>query len=304
MPKNVLITGASGLIGTRLTELLQQKGYQVSHLSRNQRQGTIPTFVWDVENMNIDSNAFHGIDAIVHLAGAGIADKPWTKKRKTEILESRTKSANLLFQSLKNQSHSVECFISASAIGYYGDGGADKTFKEGDPATDDFLGTVVQSWEQAADKFANLNIRVAKLRIGILLSAKGGALAEIARPIKWGVGSPLGSGKQFMSWIHIDDACHMFIKALEEKSMHGAYNAVAPTPATNEEVTRRIAKVLGKPLWLPNVPGFVLKFILGEMATLVLGGSKVSSEKIQQAGFQFSFTDLEKALVDLLKRPS
>ncbi|HEY5691724.1 MAG TPA: TIGR01777 family oxidoreductase [Cyclobacteriaceae bacterium] len=300
MPKNILITGASGLLGTRLTELLLQKVYQVSHLSRSKSEGPIPTFTWNVAEQEIESEALDQKDAIIHLAGAGIADKRWTVKRKKEILDSRVKSTELLFEALKREKHQVKTFVSASAIGIYGFAGSEIVFDEDSEPADDFLAAVVKEWETAVDKIESLGIRVVKIRIGILLSEQGGALKEMMQPIKWGVGSPLGSGKQFLSWIHIDDVCQMFMKAIEDELMHGGYNAVGPNPATNKELTIALAKVLKKPLLLPNVPSFILKIVLGEMADLVLKGSKVSSDKIQKAGHKFLFPKLEEALRDLL----
>lgn len=300
MAKNILITGASGLIGHRLTELLMQKGYQVSHLSRTKSEGPIPTYVWDVKKMTMDPQALQNKDAIIHLAGAGIADKPWTQARKKELLESRTESTRLLAETLKNENHSVTSFISASAIGYYGFGGSDEEFTEEGEAGSDFLATVVKQWESAVDKVIPLGLRVVKLRIGIVFSEKGGALAEMVKPIKWGFGAPLGSGNQFMSWIHLDDLCRMFIHALEQPQMQGVYNATGTEPITNKELTRISARLLKKPLWLPNVPAFVLKIMLGEMADLVLKGSKVSSAKIRNTGFELAYSNLELALKELL----
>ncbi|MEP2670916.1 MAG: TIGR01777 family oxidoreductase [Cyclobacteriaceae bacterium] len=302
MHKNVLITGASGLVGTRLTAMLMQKDYQISHLSRSSSKGPIPTFQWDVNAGTIENGALDEVDTIVHLAGAGIADKRWSASRKKEILESRTKSSELLFQNLKQNNHKVKTFVSASAIGIYGEGAPEQTFTEEDQPADDFLADVVKQWEDSVSKIESLGIRVNKIRIGILLSEKGGALAEMVKPIKWGVGSPLGSGKQLISWIHIDDVCRIFMKAIEDESMAGAYNAVSPNAVTNKEMTEAIAKVLDKPLWAPHVPGFVLRLILGEMSDLVLKGSKVSSEKIQSSNFDFQFLDLKEALEDLLKK--
>lgn len=302
MHKNVLITGASGLVGTRLTAMLVQKDYQISHLSRSSSKGPIPTFQWDVNAGTIEKGALDEVDTIVHLAGAGIADKRWSASRKKEILESRTKSSELLFQNLKQNNHKVKTFVSASAIGIYGEGAPEQTFTEEDQPADDFLADVVKQWEDSVSKIESLGIRVIKIRIGILLSEKGGALAEMVKPIKWGVGSPLGSGKQLISWIHIDDVCGIFMKAIEDESMAGAYNAVSPNAVTNKEMTEAIAKVLDKPLWAPHVPGFVLRLILGEMSDLVLKGSKVSSEKIQSSNFDFQFLDLKEALEDLLKK--
>jgi len=300
MHKNVLITGGSGLLGTRLTTLLMQKGYQISHLTRSSGHGTIPTYEWSVNDGKIDSRSIIGVDTVVHLAGAGIADKRWTATRKMEILESRTKSSELLYQTLKQNAHHVKTFVSASAIGIYGEGGLERIFTEKDKPADDFLADVVKQWEESVDKIATLGIRVVKIRIGILLSERGGALAEMVKPIKWCVGSPLGSGKQILSWVHIDDVCRMFIKAIEDVAMDGVYNAVAPHPVSNKELTVAIAKALDKPLWAPNVPGFVLKLMLGEMSELVLKGSHVSSKKIRDLGFEFEYTHLDNALRDLL----
>jgi hypothetical protein len=301
MGKNILITGASGLVGSRLTERLLQKGYHVVHLGRAKKQGKTPSFRWDIVNGEIDADAFTGIDAIVHLAGAGVADKRWTEARKKEILESRTKSTALLFEKLKSGNHQVKTFVSASAMGYYGFvGDSKKEFFEDDAAGTDFLAQVTKQWEEEVDKISSLGIRTCKMRIGIVLSGKGGALKQMAAPIKYGVGAPLGTGKQILPWIHIDDLCSMFIKAIEDDKLQGAYNATGASYCTNAELTKVIAKVLHKPLWLPNVPGFVLKIMLGEMAEMVLSGSKVSSKSIQQAGFEFKFTDLEKAVADLL----
>lgn len=244
----------------------------------------------------------NGIDTIIHLAGAGVADKRWIPERKKEILESRTESSLLLYETLKNEDHHVKAVISASAIGIYGFGLDDNVImrEETKPGTD-YLSDVVVQWEHAVDQIGSLGIRVAKIRIGIVLSEKGGALQEMSQPIKLWVGSPLGTGRQLLSWIHINDLCEMFVKGVEDNSMSGAYNAVSIHPATNREMTNLIAKVLHKPLWAPAVPAFVLRLVVGEMADIVLNGSNVSPEKIQSSGFQFQFTDLEAALRDLFK---
>lgn len=300
IPKRVLITGASGMIGAELTSRLLQMGYEVVHLGREKRQGKVKSFVWNVDEDFMEEGALDGVHAIIHLAGAGIADKPWTAKRKQEIFESRTKSTSLLFNQLKNSKHQVGSFIAASAIGYYGAGGSDEVFSEESNPGSGYMAEVVKAWESEVDKIQELTIRTVKIRVGIVLSGRGGALKEIAKPIRWGVGAPLGTGDQFMSWIHIDDLCRMFIYVLEQSHLTGAYNGVGPVWATNKELTMAAAKVLKRPLWLPPIPGLVLKIMLGEMADLVLLGSKVSSEKIQKAGFVFKFPDLKTALEDLL----
>jgi len=301
MIQKILVTGASGLVGSRLTEMLLEKGHLVSHLGRHKKNGSIPSFVWDVENKSIDLQAFEGVDTIIHLAGAGIADQRWTEQRKKEILESRTHSTKLLFDTLKNHSHTVKTFVGASAIGYYGFGFDQEVFTEESKAGSGFLADVTREWEEQTDTIATLGLRLVKLRIGIVLSEKGGALAEMAKPIRFGVGAPLGSGKQFLSWIHIDDLCAMFIKAAEDQSLQGAYNGVGTNWVTNAKLTKAIAQILNRPLWLPNIPTFVMNLILGEMAGMVLNGSKVSSAKIQKAGFQFKFLKLNEALKSLLK---
>lgn len=295
----ILITGASGLVGSRLTEMLLNAGYQVAHLGRTARQGKVPRYVWDIEQGLIDEQAFENVLGIVHLAGAGVADKPWTPKRKLEILESRTKSTALLAHYLEKKSE-IKTVVSASAIGYYGFGLSQEELTEASNAGTDFLASVVKAWEQEVDKIQNK--RVVKLRIGIVLSEKGGALKELLQPIRWNVGAPLGNGQQFMSWIHIDDLCRMFIQALENEAMRGVYNATGPHAITNRELTSAIAKKLHKPLWLPAVPAFVLRMLLGEMAGMILNGSVVSSAKIQKAGFSFQYPTVESALDNLLKK--
>jgi len=300
MPKQILITGASGLVGSRLTQLLIEQGHRVSHLSRSKKKGSIPTFVWNVKEKYIDPQAFNNVDTIIHLAGAGVADKRWNGKTKKEIKESRTHSTQLLCEKLKDHQHEVKTFVCASAIGYYGFTLSNELFTEESKPGDDFLAQVVKAWEVEADQISSIGIRVAKIRTGIVLSKNDGALKQIALPVKLFVGSPLASGRQYMSWIHIDDLCGIFIKAVNDDKMNGAYNGVAPHSVTNKEMTGEIAKVLKRPLWAPNVPAFVLKLVVGEMADIVINGSNVSSAKIESAGYQFQFPSLDKAFNEIL----
>ncbi|MBI1770244.1 MAG: TIGR01777 family protein [Bacteroidetes bacterium] len=297
MAKIILITGATGLIGSRLSEMLS-KNHSIVQLGRSKREGKISSFVWDISKSEIDLNAFDEVDTIVHLSGASVGDKRWTVSWKKEILDSRVQSTKLLFDTLTENKHSVKTFVSASAIGYYGFE-CDSIFEEQGDSGKDFLAQVTKRWEDEVDKVSSLGIRVVKIRIGIVLSAKGGALKKMVLPIKCGIGSPLGSGQQYLSWIHIDDLCGIFVKAIEDEKMDGAYNAVTDW-VTNEGMTKAIAKILKRHLWLPKVPSFALKVILGEMADIVLNGSKVSSEKIRQAGFRFQYPVLEDALKNLL----
>ncbi|MEO1096639.1 MAG: TIGR01777 family oxidoreductase [Bacteroidota bacterium] len=301
MSKTVLITGGSGLVGSRITELLLEKGFKVKWLSRRSgKKGEVEVYPWDIEKGTIDVKCLDNTDYIIHLAGAGVADKKWTKERKKEILESRTHSTQLLKTTLASNPHNVKAFVSASAVGFYGWNSGGVWKKEESRFGDDFLATVTKAWEAEVDEMEKLGLRTVKLRIGIVLSEKGGALKEITKPIKLGAGAALGPGDQYMSWIHVDDLSNMFIHALENDKMTGIYNAVGPNPVMNKELSKQSAKVLGKPFFLPNVPGFVLKLMLGEMASMVLGGSRVSSEKIESTGFKYAFPELNPALEDLL----
>jgi uncharacterized protein (TIGR01777 family) len=299
---NILITGASGLIGSRLTEMLHEKGSRIAHLSRTPRSAKAKTFLWDINKDKIDSESFRPADTIIHLAGESIGGKPWTKERKSEILKSRTHSTWLLYDELKKENHHVKTFVSASAIGYYGADDKDRPFDENDKQGAGFLAEVVHQWEEFVDQISNLGIRVVKIRTGVVLSEEGGALKELMKPVKFYTGAPLGNGNQILSWIHLDDLCRIYIKATEDETMQGIYNAVAPNPVTNREFTYRLARVMRRPIILPPIPSFVLKALLGEMADLVLKGPKVSSQKIQAAGFKFLFENLDSALEDLLRK--
>lgn len=297
MNKTILIGGGSGLIGSRLTELLLQKGYQVRHLGRKAKEGTVRGFAWDVDRGTIDERAFEGVDAVINLAGANISGARWSEEYKKELLTSRIRSTKLVVDFLDRGNHSVQHFIQGSAIGYYGFGDASVMFGEEDRPGNDFLAQLVVAWEQAAQLQASQTLQ-SVVRTGIALSTRGGALVELAKPIRWWAGAALGSGHQLVSWIHVDDLCEIFVYLLEHK-LGGVFNAVAPLPASNKQMTQVVARTLHKPLLLPNVPAFVLKVILGEMSSSVLNGSYVSAEKIQRSGFKFKFETLEPAIIDL-----
>jgi len=296
--QRVLISGGSGLVGQRLTQLLQLKAYEVSHLSRSKAKGNIPTILWDVEKMQINTNELEGFDCIIHLAGAGVMDSRWTSSRKDTIERSRVDSTLLLKNAIEQLNKKPKCFISASAVGYYGLNFNESVYKEEDSPGYDFLAKTCIAWESAIDQVADLGITVSKIRIGLVLTKEGGALEAIAKPIHFGLGSILGSGKQYMPWIHIDDLCHMFIYAFENK-LYGAYNGVSGEEIDNRKFTKNLAKILKKPLWLPNAPSFFLKFLLGERADLILKGNRVSSDKIRNEGFEFKFLTLEDALKEI-----
>ncbi len=291
--KNILITGGSGLIGKKITGLLERKGYEVAWLSRSPEKYKQKSFAWDVDKQTIDTEALQWAEGIIHLAGEGVADKRWTAERKKVILQSRTQSTLLLKGAIEKSDKKPGVFISASAVGYYGFNTGDSLMDENGKPGSDFLSQVVAAWESEVEKIADSGIRTVMLRTGIVLDNKGGALVEI---LKLPVTAPLGNGQQWMSWIAIDDLARMFLFAIENKDVKGVYNAVGPNPATNAELTKAAAKKAGKMYVNIGVPGFALKIFLGEMAQMVLGGNKVSAKKIQKAGFEFRYPVLEDAL--------
>ena len=298
MIESILITGGSGFLGSHIFQHFQSKGFKVSTLSRKVNNSG-SSYLWDIENKKMDPASLSDIGTIIHLAGAGIADKRWTNSYKKEIIDSRIKSTALLYDTLKSVPNSVHTVISASAIGYYGDTG-DVWVEEDFHAQEDFLGKTCMEWEKASQRFKESGIRVVIFRIGLVLDKNRGVLPAISLPVKLFAGAPLGNGKQYMSWIHIEDLCRMFYFALGEKKMHGTYNAVAPKPVTNDSFIKLIGKIIHRPIWPFNVPSFILKLILGEKAVIVLNGQRVSSEKIRKAGFNFIHSDLEKTLTLLL----
>lgn len=299
----VLIGGGSGLIGTHLTKALTQKGYQVRLLGRKAKDGAVRTFEWDIHKMTIDDRAFDGVTHVINLAGANVNGKRWSKSYKEEIIKSRTDSTKLIVDFLNNKPHQVKQFIVGSATGYYGVENSTKAFHETDPPGTDFMAHVVVEWEKSGDQVKNSQVKVAHVRTGIVLAAESGALPEMARPIQLYAGAPLGSGKQVVAWIQIEDICGIFMHVLEN-NLSGVYNAAAPEVATNEDITKAIAKKIHKPLWLPNIPGFVLKIVLGEMAYAILNGAIVSPDKIISAGYRFKYPNLTSALDELEIRNS
>lgn len=301
MQESVLISGGSGLVGNVLTDLLLEKGYKVGHISRGKSSDSrVETIVWDLKNKTIDIDKVVKYDYLINLVGAGIADKKWTAERKREIIDSRVDSLNFLFEITKNNAHRFKAIVSASAVGYYGFETSDHVFTEMDQPGSDFLAETCVKWEKAVFQFNELNIPTSAVRIGIVLSTDGGALKELARPIKFFAGAPLGSGNQYIPWIHIKDISNQFIYQMENK-LTGPYNGSADEHRTNAEFTKDVAAVLNKPLILPNVPSFVMKIILGERALMVLKGNKVSNQKIKNSGFEYEFSSLKNALKDLYR---
>tara|TARA_R110001583_G_scaffold145635_2_gene297595 strand:- start:27003 stop:27896 length:894 start_codon:yes stop_codon:yes gene_type:complete len=295
---SILVTGGTGLIGKHLCKLLRNKGYKVTVLSRNQI--TKPnTFYWNLETNYIDTKAITESNYIIHLAGAGIADKPWTKERKRILINSRVQSTNLLFKKVKELNPNLKAFITASGIGYYGATTSTKIYEENDASGTDFLSEICMLWEKASLQFKTINIRTVIFRTGIVFSNEGGAFQKISKPIKLGFGAALGSGKQYMPWIAIEDICNMYVEALENLEVKGIYNAVAPEYITNSELTKNVAKALKKSLWFPNIPSILLKIVFGKMSIILLKGSRISSKKIIKTGFKFKYPSLKMYLEKL-----
>lgn len=288
---HVLITGGTGFIGQALQKFLVHAGHEVRILSR--KSG------WDVVHQKIDPRVLDGIDAIVHLAGAGIADKRWTNTRKRDLISSRVDSTKLLAHALRTEKHQVHTFVSASAIGFYGADSGQKICTETTESGADFLAECTRAWEIAVDEIAGL--RVVKLRIGLVMDRDGGIFPVLSRPIRFFAGFILGSGMQGQSWIHREDLVKMFAHVLTDARASGVYNAVAPEPLTHAAMTREIAGALHRPVWWPHVPAFMLRLILGDMACLVTGGNFVSAEKIQkELGFTFTYKRFSEAIKQLV----
>ena len=298
MKKNVLITGGTGFIGKYLTRLLIQNDFSVSIFSRNFKQNTddISYFRWDIDNSSIDEDAVLKADYIIHLAGEGIADERWTPKRKVAIVQSREKSIQLIYDVLQKNNKKLKAFVSASGVGIYGAINGSEICTETTAVVNDFLGSTCQKWESAADTIESLGIRTVKIRTGLVLGKDDGFLKKLTPIFKFGLGSALGSGTQYMPWIHIDDLCGIYLEALKNPEMRGAYNATVNDNTTNTVFSKTLAKIYGYSLWLPNVPAFLIKFALGEMAKIILTGRRVSSKKIENTGFKFQFKTLKEAL--------
>tara|TARA_R110002049_G_scaffold308939_1_gene515025 strand:+ start:12582 stop:13493 length:912 start_codon:yes stop_codon:yes gene_type:complete len=298
----ILITGATGLIGQEIVKQCHEQHIAVNYLTTSKSKminsKTYQGFYWNTHEKQIDTNCFKDVEAIVHLAGATIS-KRWTASYKKKIISSRVDSTQLLIDSLKKTDQQIKQVISASAIGIYPDSQTnyyDETFNKFDGS---FLSQVVQKWEQAVDGFSNLDIKVSKIRTGLVLSNKGGALPQIVKPTKFGLGAAFGTGKQWQSWIHIQDLANLYMYILKY-GQEGVYNGVAPNVVTNKEFSKTAAHVLESPFFMPNIPKTLMKLVLGDMHTLLFVSQRVSSKKVEDKGFQFEFHHLKPALEDLL----
>jgi len=296
---NVLIAGGTGVIGTEISKLLLANNYNVSFLSRKK---TVEKncFFWDLDKEIIDIKSFENVDTIINLTGANISSHNWTNSFKNEILSSRINSAKLIYKTLSENNIKINTYISASAIGYYGTFTSDTIFTENSPCGKDFLSDVCSKWEANAIKFNDLNIRTVILRQGVVFTQNGGAFQKMTDTFKNGLGAVLGTGNQYIPWIHISDNANIFKFVIENKDLSGIYNCVAPEHITNKELTHKIIHKLNKKIKIPNIPAFALKMRFGEMSSIILEGSRVSSEKLINQNFKFKFEKIDTALEDLM----
>lgn len=301
----ILITGATGLIGNALVKKLLFKGYQVTILSRNKNAYLpgVDSYFWDPSKQEIAHESIGTADAIINLAGAGIADKRWSASYKQMILSSRIQATKLLVDKLATIPNKVKTLINASAVGYYGANTNNDWMTETSPAGNDYLADVVRKWEMEAFRAKSLRVRTIALRTGIVLSALGGALPKLALPVRLGLGAAFGTGNQYISWIAMEDLINMYVHALENPSVEGIYNAVSPQPVTNLEFTKKLAKHFRRPLFLPNIPEWAIKLLVGEMADTLVGGNLASADKIVKTGFQFEYAELENAIKHYYDQP-
>ncbi len=298
----ILITGATGLIGQEIVKQCHAEAINVHYLTTSNSKLSTKTnykgFYWNPKNNEIDHTCFEGVSAIINMVGASIS-KRWTETYKKEILDSRTKTAQLLQDTIKAHNYPIEHVISASAIGIYPTSLTNYYEETHTEVSTSFLGEVVEQWETAVDGFKVLGCKVAKIRIGLVLAEDGGALPEITKPIKFGAGAAFGNGKQWQSWIHVQDLAGIFVHTLQNK-LEGIYNGVAPNAVNNKELTKVAASILSRPLILPNIPKFAMKLVLGEMHMLLFESQRVSSQKIETEGFHFKYANVRPALEDLL----
>jgi uncharacterized protein (TIGR01777 family) len=299
---NILITGGTGLIGSGLQQALREQNHDVALLSRRSGLAGTRSFHWDIGEGKLDPAAIEYADVIVHLAGENIGSGRWTPIQKKRIVESRVRSGLLLVDAIRKATDRPRKLIGASAIGYYGMVTTDRIFRETDPPGNDFLADTVVQWERSLDGAADMGVPVQRVRIGVVLSEDSVALNKLAAPVKLGMAAALGSGRQWMPWISLRDLSRLFLFLTEKEIPTDVFNAVSPQHINNLDFMKTLAKVLNRPFFLPNVPGIVLKMALGEMASTVLEGSRVSPEKIQQLGFIFQDTDLASTLKRMLHR--
>jgi uncharacterized protein (TIGR01777 family) len=309
----ILVSGASGLIGSALTKAASSAGHTITPLARKMsganaspvgrsHQERLPGAVhWDPAAGTIDASALEGFDAVVHLAGESIAAARWTAEQKKRILDSRVQGTRLLSNTLAQLQRRPPVLVSASAVGFYGDSG-DRVLREDSPPGNDFLANVCREWEQATEPASKAGIRVVHLRSGMVLAKEGGALPKMLLPFKMGVGGKIGPGTQYMSWIDLEDEARVILHCISHDSTRGPVNSVGPSPVTNLEFTKTLGRVLSRPTVFP-LPGFMARILLGEMAdALLLSSQRVQPAKLNAGGFNFRYQTLESSLRHILNR--
>ncbi len=297
--KKILIAGGTGFVGKQLIPFLVEKGYSIHVLTRKPSANStenICFFRWDIERQYIDKKAFEGVEILINLTGANIGEKRWTEQRKKEIIDSRINSIDVLYQYISENKFNINTFISSSAVGFYGAVTTDKTFVETSESGNDFLASVCQKWEDAALKFNDLGIRTIILRKGVILGKEGGMVKKLSPLAKLGINVSLGSGKQYLPWIDIRDLVRLYDFILSNTQLEGIFNAVATEQITMSDLSKALLQAFGKKSFLPNAPAFVIRLLFGEMAVMLLEGSKVSNEKLKTTGFIFEFDTIEKSL--------
>ena len=302
--KTILITGGSGMVGRKLSELLIEKGYRVIWLSRERYvKAHIPRYRWDYRKGEIDTEAVEQADVIIHLAGSNLAEGSWTRLKKQKIVESRVQTAKLLLETVKEMGKKPEAFISASAVGFYGQETGERIFVEEDnPTSNDFLSRTCRKWEAEAFRFRDdLDVRTVALRTAFVISKESEGFGKMVLPTRFGLGAPQGSGRQYLSWIHIDDLCRLYLKAVEDSAMQGVYNAVAPEFTTNAGFMKMLAREMRRPFFMPPIPAFLLRTFMGQAADMILYGSRISSQKVLDAGYEFAYPTVKEAIAVTLQ---
>jgi len=295
--RRVVITGGTGLVGMHLSALLEKEKYEVVHLSRSRKPGErIKSYRWEPENGYCDKDAFNEEDTVIHLAGANIGEKRWTARRKRVIIDSRTETARLIYDASVASGNKPDAFITASGKDFYGSGISEKIFGETDLPGTDFMAETCRLWEAAADPFEEAGVRVVKIRTALVLAPRGSAISKLMAPARAGLVIRLGPGRQYFPWIHIDDLCNVYLRAVSDNTMSGPYNASAPDHITFDMLMSVIARQKHLPVFLPHVPQWLLHLIFGEMSVVLTSGSRVSPDRLIRSGFEFRYPDIEQAL--------
>lgn len=297
--KKILVAGGTGFVGRHLISFLAGNGYSINVLTRKanfKKSENIQFFQWDIEQQYIDKNAFEGVDILINLTGANIGEKRWTEKRKSEIINSRVQSIELLYHYVSENKFNINTFISSSAVGFYGAVTTHKIFNETSKSGNDFLASVCQIWEATAMKFNDLGIRTVLLRKGVIFGRDGGMVQKLTPLAKLGINVSLGSGKQYLPWIDIRDLVRLYDFILSNSKVNGIYNAVSSEHITMNDFSRTLLKSFDKKSIFPNAPSFIIRLLFGEMSVMLLEGSRVSNEKLKSSGFSFKFDTIEKSL--------